>query len=111
MSFKHEKRRDDTELSKHLWELKEKKNLQCRGRSSQKPEHIQISPSGAICLHEKYFIISNPQMATLNKRNELVSSCRHRRKYILKYNWIVNWTANQKRAHVIFEFLNALLSC
>ena len=25
MSFKHEKRRNDTELSKHLWKLKEKK--------------------------------------------------------------------------------------
>ena len=32
---------------------------------------------------------SNPQMATLNKRNELVSTCRHRRNYILKYNWLV----------------------
>ena len=25
-----------------------------------------------LCIEEKYFIITNPQMATLNKRNELV---------------------------------------
>ena len=38
-----------------------------------------------LCITEKFFILSNPQMATLNKRNELISNCRHRRKYILKY--------------------------
>ena len=39
-------------------------------------------------------------MATLNRRNELVSTGRHRRKYILKYNWIVYRTANHKPEHV-----------
>ena len=43
MSLEHEKKRNDTELSKYLWELKEKKkNLQFHGRSSQKPEPLQI---------------------------------------------------------------------
>ena len=28
-------------------------------------------------------------MATLNRRNELVSTCRHRRNYILKCNWLI----------------------
>jgi len=88
MSFKHEARRNDTELSKCLWELKEKKNkftvswkilAKARAYSNQ-------SKRCNLCLHEKFFIISHPQMATLNKRNELVSSCRHRRKFILRYN-------------------------
>lgn len=88
MSFKHETRRNDTELSKYLWELKEKKKeftlswkmlAKARAYSNQ-------SKRCNLCLHEKFFIISYPQMATLNKRNELVSSCRHRRKYILRYN-------------------------
>ena len=88
MSFKHEKRRFDTELSKHLWELKEKKKeftvswkILAKARA-----YSNLTKRCNLCLHEKYFIISNPQMATLNKRNKLVSSCRHRRKYILKYN-------------------------
>ena len=39
----------------------------------------------ARCTAEKHLIITKPHLATLNKRNELVSTCRHRRKYILKY--------------------------
>ena len=40
-----------------------------------------------LCVTKKFFILSNPQMASLNKCNELISNCRHRRKYILKYSW------------------------
>ena len=88
MSFKHEKKRNDTELSKYLWELKENKEqftmswkILAKARA-----YSNLSKQCNLCIEEKYFIISNPQMATLNKRNELVSTCRHRRKYILKYS-------------------------
>ena len=57
MSFKHEEKHNDIELSKYLWELKEKK------------EKFTISWK----IKKKYFIISNHQMATLKKCNELVS--------------------------------------
>ena len=36
-----------------------------------------------LCLWEKYFIICKPELAALNKRNELVSSCRHAKKFLL----------------------------
>ena len=36
-----------------------------------------------LCLWEKYFIICKPELATLNKRNELLSSCRHAKKFLL----------------------------
>ena len=39
-----------------------------------------------LCTTEKFFLICRPHTATLNKRNELVSTCRHRRKFILRYN-------------------------
>lgn len=88
MSFKHEKKRNDTELSKYLWELKEKKEqftmswkILAKARA-----YSNFSKRCNLCLEEKYLIISYPHMATLNKRNELVSTCRHRRKYILKHN-------------------------
>ena len=87
MSFKHEKRRNDTELSKHLWKLKKKKedytiswNILAKARA-----YTNATKRCNLCITEKFFILSNPQMATVNKRNELISNCRHRRKYILKY--------------------------
>ena len=88
MSFKHEKRRNDTELSKYLWKLKEKKE----GYSiswkiiAKAKAYSNTTKRCNLCITEKFFILSNPQMATLNKRNELISNCRHRRKYILKYS-------------------------
>ena len=42
-----------------------------------------ISTVGILCLWEKYYIICRPNMATLNNRNELVSSCRHAKKFLL----------------------------
>ena len=42
------------------------------------------SKSCNLCLLEKYFIIFKPEMTSLNKRNELVSSCRHANKFLLK---------------------------
>ena len=35
-------------------------------------------------LWEKYFIVCKPELATLNKRNELATSCRHANKFLLK---------------------------
>ena len=39
-----------------------------------------------LCLLEKFIVIRQPERSTLNKRNELVSLCRHRNKALLRYN-------------------------
>ena len=39
-----------------------------------------------LCLKEKLLIICRLELSTLNKRNELVSSCRHRNKTLLRNN-------------------------
>ena len=96
ISFKHEKKGYDIELSKYLWELKKKNE--------------QFAVSWKILAKA---IITNPQMATLNKHNELVSTCRHRRNYILKYNrLVIERLIISARMHFLyfFEFSNALLS-
>ena len=87
MSFKHENKRNDTELSKHLWRLKDKKkdftiswNILAKAKS-----YSNLSKRCNLCN-----ILYKPDMATLNKRNELVSTCRHRRKFTLKFNRILN---------------------
>ena len=40
-----------------------------------------------LCLKEKLIIICRPELSSLNKRNELVSSCSHRGKALLRKNW------------------------
>ena len=43
-------------------------------------------PSGkncGLCDLEKFYIISRPELASLNQRNELATSCRHRKKHLL----------------------------
>ena len=88
MSFKREEKRNDTELSKYLWKLKEKKKdfaIEWKVLAKAKA-YSNLTKRCNLCITEKFFIISKPQMATLNKRNELVSTCRHRRKYVLRYN-------------------------
>ena len=39
-----------------------------------------------LCLKEKFLIICRPELSAPNKRNELVSSCRHRNKALLRNN-------------------------
>ena len=43
-----------------------------------------VSDRCNLYLWEKYFIICRPELATLNKRNEVVTSCRHTNKFLLK---------------------------
>ena len=87
-SFTHEKKKNDTELSKYLWQLKEqKKEFTITRKVIEKARaYTNLSKRCNLCIAEKYFIICRPEMATLNKRNELLPTCRHRRKYILRYN-------------------------
>ena len=88
MSFRHEKRRNETELSKHLWQLKEaNKEFNITWKILAKAKsYTNLTKRCNLCTTEKLLLICRPHMATLNKRNELVSTCRHRRKFILRYN-------------------------
>ena len=75
ISFKHEKERYDTELSKYLSELK-KKNEECTVSwkvLAKARAYSNLSKRCNLFIEGEYFIITNPQMVTLNKRNGLVS--------------------------------------
>ena len=81
--------RNSTELSKHVWTLKENNinySIAWRILSSHLP-YNSSSKRCNLCLKEKFLIICRPELSTLNKRNELVSSCRHRNKALLRNNW------------------------
>ena len=47
-------------------------------------ETSKIIKKCILCLWEKYFIICEPEMATVNTRNELTPSCRHSENFLLK---------------------------
>ena len=85
-SFRHTRLRNSTELSKHIWNLKDSNIdhfISWRIISSSSP-YNSASKRCNLCLKEKFLIICRPELSTLNKRNELVSSCRHRNKALLR---------------------------
>ncbi|KAJ8021258.1 hypothetical protein HOLleu_38405 [Holothuria leucospilota] len=84
-SFNHKDKRNATTLSEYIWKLKDtnvehtvKWKLISKARA-----YTTSSKTCNLCLEEKFFIIHKPSLATLNKRNELISSCRHRNKHLL----------------------------
>lgn len=85
-SFRHAKHKNSTELSKHIWTLKNDNidySISWRVLSSNSP-YNSSSKRCNLCLKEKFLIIYRPDLSSLNKRNELVSSCRHRNKALLR---------------------------
>ena len=85
-SFRNERYKHATELSKHIWSLKDQKIVyQIKWRKiKQARSYSNVSKRCNLCLWEKFFILRRPEMSTLNSRNELVLGCRHARKCLLK---------------------------
>ena len=83
--FRNTRDKHATTLSTHILELKDQgipyeiswKKL-ARGKVFN-----PISKTCQLCLKEKYLIMFSPEGATLNRRNELYSTCRHRLKDLL----------------------------
>ena len=85
-SFRRTNRRNETELSKHIWTLKDCQKILPRAMESDqkcKP-YDNVSKKCNLCLQEKIFIICRRDLCTLNKRNELASSCPHRNRFTLR---------------------------
>ena len=84
-SFNHQRYRNSTELSKYIWTLKDKNtNYILEWKLITKAAAYSPSTKRCnLCLTEKYFIIYKSYMCSLNKRNELASSCRHTNKFLL----------------------------
>ena len=49
----------------------------------QARSYSNVSKKCNLCLWEKYFLICKSEISTLNNRNELTSSCKHCRKFLL----------------------------
>ena len=99
LSFRNNKSRNSTELhvSKYIWSLKDSNtefSIVWRIISCASP-YNSASKRCNLCLNEKLIIIFEPHRCTLNKRSELISSCRHRTKSLQCNNWICNSRLNQ----------------
>ena len=72
-SFRNERYRNATELSKHVWNLKDqniKFDIKWR-KVKQARSYSDVTKKCNLCLWEKYVIICKPEMSTLSNRNEL----------------------------------------
>ena len=85
-SFTKQHHKNDTELSKEYWKVKQlngtprikwKVLKKCHAYNQKKRQCI-------LCLNEKYEIACYKGDNLLNKRTEILGTCRHRNKYKLK---------------------------
>ena len=85
-SFRHVKHRNETALSNLIWKLKEEnKPYELRWSiAARTSPYRNGSKSCDLCLTEKVIIVRAEPMGLLNKRNELISKCRHKNKFTLK---------------------------
>jgi hypothetical protein len=84
-SFLYESKANSTELSKFVWDCKNK-GFEPMLTWNILDQAEPFKPGGKscnLCLTEKYHIISSP-LNLLNKRNELISKCRHENKFLIK---------------------------
>jgi hypothetical protein len=84
-SINHREKREETELGKYIWDLKDRGlGFKIYWRflmqvKSYNPKNDKCN----LCLAEKYVIIFSPQEATINSRSELATTCRHKAKFLL----------------------------
>ena len=78
---------DPSSLSEYIWELKDKGvNYNIQWTILRKTSgYNSVTKSCSLCLTEKLLIAEHPDKGKLiNKRNELVSKCRHEDRYLLQ---------------------------
>jgi hypothetical protein len=74
-----------TKLSAHVWELKDSgtEHKIMWDFIDRAPSFNPITKKCRLCLKEKYHIMYSPTSSTLNKRNEIFNTCRHRKQKLL----------------------------
>ena len=87
-SFNLRRNRNKTTLSKYVWFMREIHKVEVNLTWSivkRVPAYSNITKKCPLCLHEKLQIITYPNQAELlNKRSELISTCRHENRFLLK---------------------------
>ena len=86
LSLQNRKYANSTELSKHIWKLKDnKKNYTINWSTiTSASPYNNKSKRCNLCLAKKLHIIKADKINLLNKKSELISKCRHENKFYLK---------------------------
>ena len=77
-----EKPEKSTTLSTHFWKEREKGGepvVAWKILEKNIPTFNPVSGKCQLCLREKFNIVLNPHLGTLNSRQEIFSHCRHKR--------------------------------
>ena len=84
-SFNHLEYSTETELSKFIWKLKEKQVDYCINWRivDRAPPFNPLTRVCKLCTLEKYYILFQPHLATLNQHNEIFKPCPHRLSLLL----------------------------
>ena len=84
-SFNNAKYETETELSKEVWRIKRKsKDYRVRWRLiKQYPPYNPVTKRCTLCLKEKIGILEHDGLDQLNKRSEIIGTCRHKQKHML----------------------------
>ena len=91
-SFNHREKENSTELSKYIWKLKDQNisyNIKWKIITKAKAFN-RATKQCRLCLAEKFYIIFQPELSSLNERRELVTTCRHANKHLLCSNQQLN---------------------
>ena len=85
LSFRNRNYSNSTELSKHIWTLKDSNTNFTINWSilASAPAYSNKSKRCHLCLTEKLYLIRAKKQSLLNKRTELISKCRHENKFYL----------------------------
>ena len=84
-SFKNSNYSTETTLSQFIWELKrENVSFDIKWKILDRARPFNpITGVCSLCTLEKFYIICKPELGTLNKKEEIFNSCRHKRKLLL----------------------------
>ena len=79
-SFTNEDHPNPNTLSTHVWDLKQRdQNYEIKWSIVDRASDFNPTTRKCrLCLKEKFYIIFQPEGATLNRRSELFTTCRHR---------------------------------
>ena len=85
LSFRNRNYSNSTELSKHIWTLKDSNTNYKIDWSilATAPAYSNKRKRCYLCLTEKLYLIKAKKPTLLNKRTELISKCRHGNKFYL----------------------------
>ena len=79
-SFTNREQEHSTTLSTYVWQLQDSNknfNINWKILGRAKPFN-PVTRKCNLCIKEKYYIIFQPDSASLNERSKLFSTCRHR---------------------------------